>query len=518
MKPTFALWTEFKLTPFMKRILFFCFFTIVLPFRSFAADGDSIWAVAFVHDIYFTFSQTSYWDTLLANHTAELDTRCDMIFDGRSMPSVGIKMKGNSSFNNPSDKKSFKVDLNEYVSGQDYDGIKKFNLNNGFKDPTMMREKICLDFMIRHGITAPRCTYARVYLNGVYWGLYTVVEEINSKFLKQQYQDDDGNLYKGDPNGDLKWYGSSASSYYQRYSLESDSNATSWNDLVNLVDEINNTPSSDYYDSLETVFDSWSYLNYMAACNIFVNLDSYIGSGHNYFIYNDSTGQHFRWIAWDVNEAFGNFNLGMTITQMENLPYNYVNQPQNKPLASKMLADANYYTMYINSLCNLMQDFSNTEMDAYIDSLANMIRADVYADTLKSYSNQDFENNIIGNVNQSPGLKSFIAARRSSLTSQLLPYGCWLTVEEQAAFNAELKLYPNPASDQVTIGLPAGWETNSCTVMLFDACGRNTGAIATVSGSETFVIPLNELANGIYFARVSHTDGSVARSILTVRR
>lgn len=58
-------------------------------------------------------------------------------------------MKGNSSFNNPSTKKPFKVDLNEYVSGQDYDGIKKFNLNNGFKDPTMLSEKLTLDFFER---------------------------------------------------------------------------------------------------------------------------------------------------------------------------------------------------------------------------------------------------------------------------------------------------------------------------------------------------------------------------------
>lgn len=502
----------------MKRIALILFFAVSIPFRAFAADGDSIWAANFIHDIYFTFSQTSYWDTLLTNHTADIDTRCDMIFDGRSMPSVGIKMKGNSSFNNPSNKKSFKVDLNEFVAGQDFDGIKKFNLNNSFKDPTLMREKICLDFMIRHGITAPRCTYARVYLNGVYWGLYTVVEESNSKFLKQNYSDNDGNLYKGDPNGDLKWYGNTASSYYSRYSLETDSNATSWNDLVHLIDKINNTATADFYDSLETVFDSWSFVYYMAACNMFVNLDSYIGSGHNYLVYNDSTGQHFRWIAWDVNEAFGNFNLGMPISQLETLPYNYVNQPQNRPLATKMLADANYHAMYISALCNMMQDFSNAAMDPYIDSLANLIRADVYADTLKMYSNQDFENNIIGNVMQTPGLKSFISARNSSLTSQLLPFGCWLPTEELASAETAIQVFPNPANTNVTIQIPSAWQINSCRLQLFDASGRELAVQTEISGSDSFLISVSEIANGICFAVVTNEDGSVARSILTVYR
>ncbi|RDJ93135.1 hypothetical protein B4Q13_24035, partial [Lacticaseibacillus rhamnosus] len=83
-----------------------------------------------------------------------------MIFDGRTLPTIGIKFKGNSSFNNSSVKKSMKLDLNNYVAGQDYDGIKKLNLNNGFKDPSFLREKIALDFMNAHGVTSPRCTFA----------------------------------------------------------------------------------------------------------------------------------------------------------------------------------------------------------------------------------------------------------------------------------------------------------------------------------------------------------------------
>lgn len=500
----------------MKRI--FALLLFALPFTSRAADGDSLWAANFIHDIYFTFSQTSYWDSLIATHANDSYMECDMTLDGRVMPSVGIKTKGNSSFNNPSNKKSFKIDLNLYVAGQDFDGIKKFNLNNSFKDPTLMREKICLDFLNAHGIDAPRCTYARVYLNGVYWGLYTLVEEVNSKFLKQHYPDNDGNLYKGDPNGDMKWYGSSASSYYNRYSLESDSNATSWNDLVHLIDIANNTASGVYYDSLETVLDSWQFLSYMAAMNMFVDLDSYIGSGHNYFVYDDSTYFKFHWIAWDVNEAFGNFNMAMSITQLQSLNYDYLNQPTARPLANNMLANATYHAMYISAYCNLMQDFSNAAMDAYIDSLANTIRTDVYADTLKDFSNQQFEDNITMTVNQSPGLKPFITARRTSLTSQLSAYGCWLSVEEQSANSGELKVFPNPAVTSATILLPEGWNAAECSVQLFDATGRAIVAEIETPSSSQLQLSTQNLADGLYFAVITKPNGAVARSTVAVRR
>lgn len=492
----------------MKRALTLLLFSLSF-FRLHAADGDSIWAANFIHDIYFTFSQASYWDSLINTHTTETYISGDMTFDGRSLPSVGVKMKGNSSFNNSSKKKSFKIDLNEFVAGQDYDGIKKFNLNNGFKDPTLMREKICLDFLNQHGIRAPRCTYARVYINNVYWGLYTIVEEVNSKFLKQQFPDNDGSLFKGDPTGDMKWYGSSASSYYSHYELQSDDTTYDWNNLVHLINLVNNTSAADYYDSLETVLDTWEFLYYMAATNMFVNLDSYIGSGHNYFIYADSTYNKFHWIAWDVNEAFGNFSMMMSVTQLENLAYDYVNQPANRPLATKMLADANYHAMYIDAFCNLMPDFSNAVLDPYIDSLANVIRTDVYADTMKFYTNQQFEDNMTMNVNQSAGLKPFITARHASLTSQLSAYGCWLSTAETATENSAASVFPNPSSTTATVQLPAGWHAEDCILHLVDPAGREVETGATTAGNAALVFSTEKLSDGVYFGSITDASGAL---------
>ncbi|CAN5852912.1 hypothetical protein BH11BAC7_BH11BAC7_23360 [soil metagenome] len=483
----------------MKRFLLLLFLSCSSFFNLRAADGDSIWANNFIHDIYFTFSQTPYWDTLLANHTADVYTRVDMVFDGRSLPSCGIKFKGNSSFNNPSTKKSFKIDLNEYVSGQDYDGIKKFNLNNGFKDPSMLREKLALDFMNAHNVTAPRCNYARVYLNGTYWGLYTIVEEINSKFLKQHYPDNDGNLFKGDPSGDLKYYGAAQSSYYSHYELQNNNTQNDWSDLLATINIINNTPSSAFFDSLETVFDSWSYLNYMATTNMFANLDSYIGSGHNYFMFDDSTGHHFRWIAWDVNESFGNFQMTFSPTTIQTMPYDFVSTPTtSRPLASRMLADPTYRAMYVSCFCSIMPFFNNTTLDPIIDSLANVIRSSVYSDNLKSYTNQQFEDNITMQVGGTPGIKSFISARVASLTTQLAFSGCWLGTQALSDATPTISIYPNPAQDAVTLILPAA--SNASQLKVMDVNGKEIENISISQvASDTYIISTSEMANGIYF-------------------
>src|SRR3989344_1860609 len=240
-------------------------------------EGDIFFSQAMVHDVYMTFPQTNYWDSLVAYKPLDLYLKGDVTIDGVLYPNVGIKFKGNSSYSNPSTKKPFKIDLNEYGSTSELDGLKKFNLNNGFKDPSFMREKVALDFYNQQGLAAPRCAYTRVYLNGTYWGLYIFVEEANKTFLDDRFGNKQGNMFKGDPNGDLKWLGATESSYYTKYELHTNETANDWSDLVNLIDNINNS-GTNFYDSLEVALNTSTFIRQWAAMNLFVNLDSYIGS------------------------------------------------------------------------------------------------------------------------------------------------------------------------------------------------------------------------------------------------
>lgn len=480
-------------------------------------DGDAIFASASIHDVYLSFSQTGYWDTLVANHNADVYTRCDMTFDGITFNDVGVKLKGNSSYNNPSSKKSMKIDMNEYVAGQDIDGLKKLNLNNGFKDPSFIREKITLDYLNDRGIAAPRCTYARVYLNNTYWGLYMLVEEVNDKFCTQRFGNNDGNRFKGDPTGDLTWLGSTPSLYYQKYELDNNDSLNDWSDLVHLIDIINNTPSGQFYDSLETVLNTWGFAYQWAGYDLFANLDSYIGSGHNYYLYHNMNNGLWEWIAWDVNESFGVFAMQMQINQLENLSWNYLSQPPNRPLCNKMLQNQTYTDMYRAALCDLASDFNNTYLDPIIDSLANVIRTDVYNDTQKFYSNQDFENNLSSNVGNIPGLKSFITNRHNALLNQLSAYSCWLGTGSPAE-SATAGCYPNPFRESTVIMLPPGWNAGNCRIQIFDVSGRDAGMVFGITQSRDRIQlqASEQAAAGTYIATLHTDEGETVRVRLLI--
>ena len=46
------------------------------------------------------------------------------------------------------------------------------------------------------------------------------------------------------------------------------------------------------------------YLRSMAMDNLFFNLDAYINSARNYYIYHHEGTGRWNWIKWDCNEAF----------------------------------------------------------------------------------------------------------------------------------------------------------------------------------------------------------------------
>ena len=71
------------------------------------------------------------------------------------------------------------------------------NLKAMFNDPSQMREALAWRLFDRAGVPASRHTYAKLALNATYMGLFSVVEQVDRRFLKDRLGDnDEGNLYK----------------------------------------------------------------------------------------------------------------------------------------------------------------------------------------------------------------------------------------------------------------------------------------------------------------------------------
>lgn len=414
-----------------------------------------------VHEIRLTFDQADWWDQLVDNFEGlddPLYLAASFDWQGTEFDSIGVRFKGNSSYNSyPGVKKSFKLDMDKYVEGQEIYGLDKLNLNNAFMDPSFVRERCCYELCEATGLATVRTNYAALYINDTYWGLYTLVEQVDQEFLESRLgATENGNLWKGDPKGTLEYLGPNESSYYSSYELENHEDENDWSALVELTDRINNTPSGEMIDSLHVVLDVNSAMAMLAVDVLTVNLDSYIGRCCNYYVYHRDVDDRMVLINWDVNEAWGVFNMwNYTTTQLKQLDPFWTNPMynENRPLAEELWGVAAYEEIYLGHLKRLMATAADPDfLLARMETLRDLIRPYVYSDTNKMFTNSEFEQALSSDINMGgpgpgriiPGLDGFIRGRHTWLSGQI---GTWNPLEG-LVLNEVMASNSNTVSDE----------------------------------------------------------------------
>lgn len=143
------------------------------------------------------------WNDMLANAAAEEYYQCDVEIGGTTFYRVAIRPKGNTSLTSiasdpTTDRYSFKLEFDHYVDGQTCFGLDKLILNNNYADATNMKEALIYDMHQYLGADASLYNYAKISVNGEYWGVYLALEAVEDSFLLRNYGAQDGELYKPD--------------------------------------------------------------------------------------------------------------------------------------------------------------------------------------------------------------------------------------------------------------------------------------------------------------------------------
>ena len=141
------------------------------------------------------------WQTMLDNAINEEYVSCDVEIGGKTFTNVGIRPKGNTSLSSivsdpDSDRYSFKLEFDKYVEGQTCFGLDKLVLNNNYADATNMKEAIVYDMYRFLGADASLYNYAKLSVNGEYFGIYLALEAVEESFMLRNYGAANGALYK----------------------------------------------------------------------------------------------------------------------------------------------------------------------------------------------------------------------------------------------------------------------------------------------------------------------------------
>jgi hypothetical protein len=414
--------------------------------------NTGLYAQDTIRNIYLSFGQPNYWNLLDSLYWTWTDAEipATMVVDNTTYDSVGVRFRGQSSFQHiPSqDKKPFGISLDFVHPHQDIMGRKTLNLNNCYGDPSFIREIFYQHCLKRH-LPVAKSSYARLFLNGQYWGLYLSVQQLNKSYYKDWFLSAKGTSWRadrisgqvtpyGDGTGGLNWLGPDTTDYQGEYILKFTDKTNPWDDLVNTCDILNNTPLSNLPSVLPSVMDVDRTLWFLASEILFSDDDSYVQKGRmDYYVYWEKETGRIVPQEYDgntvMNPAYVNWS-----------PF-YHQDSVNYPLMNRLFAIPEYRQRYLAHLRTLITDnFTQAHADSLIDAYKAFIDTIVNNDPKKLYTYADFQNEV-------PVLKSFIANRRNFLYANAEVAETGPAISGTAWYVANTAWYPPAINQQVSV-------------------------------------------------------------------
>ena len=306
--------------------------TVLVSVRHPAASSVDYWTIfddSQIRRVELRISQAE-WQRMWQQPESKTRVHADAILFGELVEDISVSMKGNGSLGGSGEKKSWKIDTNHFVAEQEYHNLKQLLFHNNFADASMLREKMAYDIMHFAGVPAGHTAYVEFWIDitdddkpAEYWGVYTMVERVDSKYVRNRFGRDagTGNLYKADAwfeegAADLAYYGEDINDYPMprgevAYGLQTNLDDPDYSGIINLCKVIDGTEYASeaaFTAALEEVFDVDSYLRYIAVIFTTLNLDTYPYTGNNYYLYDDPMTGKFSFLAWDLNNSWGHFS------------------------------------------------------------------------------------------------------------------------------------------------------------------------------------------------------------------
>ncbi len=216
-----------------------------------------------------------------------------------NLPGIGLRLKGKyGSFRTLDQKAAFLLKFDEFDKKQEPLGLEKLALNNMVQDSSMIHEQLASSLFRAAGVPAPRTSYARVFVNGELYGLYSTIEVLdNSEYLKTWFGEDEGNLYEGQYGSDLE------DGFIPTFDQDNgeDVGFADLQELKLALDAM--TDPATFFEDASTVIDMEAYLNF-SATEIFIgHWDGYAWTRNNYFVYRGADGR-WTFMPWGTDQTF----------------------------------------------------------------------------------------------------------------------------------------------------------------------------------------------------------------------
>ncbi|PFT58714.1 CotH kinase family protein [Priestia megaterium] len=304
-------------------------------------------------------------------------------------------------------KKSYFI---EFYSPKIFQHSKEIHLNAEYKDPSLMRNKLSLDFFSSLDVLSPQSQFINLTINGKNEGIYLQLESVDELFLKKRNLGDGSIFYAvdGDANFSLmsdldkKPKTTLLSGYEDKAVKQGDEEK-----LEQFIFNLNTWTNTEFEQNIEKYLHVDRYLSWLVGIICMQNYDGFV---HNYALYRNHESGRFELIPWDYDATWGRDVNGKV---MEG---DYVRAQGFNTLTARLLAVDSIKKRYIKKMNNVLNNQFTVE---YMKPIVYQMHEE-----LKPYILKDpyVKNNIEQFYEEPAFILSFIKDRTAYIKNNLLTF------------------------------------------------------------------------------------------------
>jgi hypothetical protein len=260
-------------------------------------------------------------------------------------------------------------------------------LDNLVTDPALVRERVSMALFKRLGQPASRESFARLYINNVYQGIYAIVEPVDSDFLARAFGEKSGYLFERhflepylaeDLGDELTAY----KRVFEPRNHELDSDTILYSPIRDLFHEVNQPVDTVWRERVGRYIDLTQLVTHVAIETFLSEADGVLGLAGmaNFYLYRGPSSDRHRLIVWDKDHTFAAIDSPVFLRVEDNV------------LLSRALAFGDLRAVYLDVL---EQCARSAAADGWLESeivrLSTLIDAAAREDVRKPYDDGTHE-------------------------------------------------------------------------------------------------------------------------------
>jgi len=222
-----------------------------------------------------------------------------------------------------------------------------------------------------------------VFLNGEYWGIHTIRDRIDERYIEYLYNIDKDlvEFHEGE--------------------------SVAYNNLMEYI-ENNSLSNNSNYEYVKTQIDISNYIDYTIAELFFNNYD---WPANNMKLWRKLPDGKWRWVFYDIDAGFGDENYNMLLHATKNdSSVTWPNSPSSTFLFRNLLQNELFKTEFINRYAEILNNDFDTDIminklnsikQIYFPEITSHINRWNYPNSLAQWED-DIENNILSYIEKRP--------------------------------------------------------------------------------------------------------------------